>query len=189
MWRSSGDPEGRGGPWRYRHAVAGKRIVEAVLGDITAQDVDAVVNAANEALAPGAGVCGAIFRAAGYAELQAACRAVGGCPTGQARATPGFALPARWVIHAVGPVWRDGRSGEDDLLRSCYVNALAVADEVGAASVAFPAISTGIYGFPADRAAEIAVTAVRQAESGVRLVRLVAFDEPALDRYRLLLEA
>ena len=164
------------------------RRLEAVLGDITTQDVEAVVNAANEALAPGAGVCGAIFRAAGFDELEAACRAIGRCPTGEVRVTPGFALAARWIIHAVGPVWHGGSSGEDELLRACYFNSLAAAESVGAASVAFPAISTGIYGFPADRAATICVDAVRTSEAAVDLVRLVAFDEPTFECYRRLLE-
>jgi O-acetyl-ADP-ribose deacetylase (regulator of RNase III) len=161
--------------------------VEAVLGDITAEEVDAVVNAANAALAPGAGVCGAIFAAAGAARLEAACRDLGGCSPGDAKATSGFSLAARWIIHTVGPVWRGGGEGEDELLASCYRRSLEVADGLGARSVAFPAISTGIYGFPPDRAAAIAVDAVRGAGCGVRLVRLVAFDPATLDRYRRLL--
>lgn len=165
----------------------GAPVVEAVRGDITIEPVDAVVNAANARLAPGGGVCGAIFRAAGAAELEAACRAVGGCPPGEARATEGFALPARWIIHAVGPVWRGGRTGEDEVLASCYRRSLEVADGLGARSIAFPAISTGIYGFPPDRAAAVAVESVTGWRGGVRLVRLVAFDAETLDRYRRLL--
>ena len=150
--------------------------MEAVQGDITAQQVDAVVNAANQALAGGGGVDGAIHRAAGHRELQEACQALGGCPTGDAKATPGFALPARWVIHTVGPVWRGGSNGESELLASCYRRSLEVADELGARSLAFPAISTGIYGYPPAEAARIAVDTVRSTPTEVELVRLVAFD-------------
>lgn len=128
-------------------------VVEA---DITTLDLDAIVNAANEQLAPGGGVCGAIHRAAGPA-LARDCRALGGCPTGQARITRGHDLTARFVIHAVGPVWHGGGAAEDDLLAAAYGNALALARDNGLASIAFPAISTGIFGFPADRAAAIAV--------------------------------
>ncbi len=167
--------------------ASGATEVEAVHGDITAEEVDAVVNAANAALTPGAGVCGAIFHAAGAARLEAACRALGGCPPGHAKATDGFDLAARWIVHTVGPVWRGGGEGEDELLASCYRRSLEVADELGARSVAFPAISTGIYGFPPDRAAGIAVACVRGAACGVRLVRLVAFDPGTFDRYRRLL--
>ena len=150
--------------------------LEAVWGDITAQTVDAIVNAANTALLGGGGVDGAIHRAAGP-ELLEACRPLGGCPTGDAKATPGFRLPARWVIHTVGPVWRGGGAGEAELLASCYRRSLEVADELGARSVAFPAISTGVYGYPADEAATIAVDTIRSTPSSVELVRLVAFDE------------
>ena len=153
-------------------------------GDITQQDVDAIVNAANSALAGGGGVDGAIHRAAGEAELHAACQALGGCDTGDARATPGFRLKAKWVIHAVGPVWRGGDFQEEALLASCYRRSLEVADELGARSVAFPAISTGIYGFPKDRAARIAVATIREATTEVEDVRLVAFDAATLELYR-----
>jgi O-acetyl-ADP-ribose deacetylase (regulator of RNase III) len=156
--------------------------LEVVRGDICAQDVDAIVNAANSALAPGGGVCGAIHAAAGP-ELAAACRALGGCPTGSAVATPGFALPARWVVHAVGPVWQGGDAGEAELLASAYRRALEVADEVGARSVAFPAISTGIYGYPLDAATDVAVRAVRDAATGVELVRFVCFDAATAAAY------
>lgn len=159
-------------------------VIEAVLGDITAQEVDAVVNAANAALAGGGGVDGAIHRAAGRSELQAACRLLGGCEPGDAKATEGFGLTARWIIHTVGPVWRGGTAGEDGVLASCYRRSLAVADGLGARSVAFPAISTGAYGFPPDRAAAIAVGAISSTTTGVQLVRLVAFDRPALEHYR-----
>lgn len=162
-------------------------VVEAVLGDICTQRVDAVVNAANAQLAHGGGVCGAIFRAAGAVDLEAACRALGGCAPGDAKATAGFALVARWIIHTVGPVWHGGGHDEDALLASCYRRSLAVADELGARSVAFPAISTGIYGFPPDRAAAIAVATVTASACAVELVRLVAFDPATADRYRRLL--
>jgi O-acetyl-ADP-ribose deacetylase (regulator of RNase III) len=162
--------------------------IETVLGDITAQRVDAVVNAANSRLAGGGGVDGAIHRAAGAAELHAACAALGGCDPGAAKATPGFALPARWIIHTVGPVWSGGRSGEPEILASCYRRSLAVADELGVRSVAFPAISTGVYGYPPDLAAETAVAAIRATRSEVELVRLVAFDRPTYALYLRLLE-
>ncbi len=162
-------------------------LIEAVLGDIAAQEVDAVVNAANSALAGGGGVDGAIHRAAGAEELRAACRLLGGCAPGEAKVTEGFGLRARWVIHTVGPVWRGGTEGEDDILASCYRRSLALADELGASSVAFPAISTGAYGFPPGRAAAIAVRTVTAAGPAVRLVRLVAFDPADLERYQRLL--
>jgi len=151
--------------------------IQAVQGDITVEDVDAVVNAANQALAGGGGVDGAIHRAAGHRELQEACQKLGGCPTGDAKATPGFGLRARWIIHAVGPRWRGGDKGEPEQLASCYRRSLEVADELGAKSVAFPAISTGIYGYPPEEAARIAVETVRSTPTEVELVRLVAFDE------------
>jgi len=149
--------------------------LEVIQGDLTEQAVDAIVNAANQSLLGGGGVDGAIHRAAGP-ELLEACRQLGGCATGDAKATPGFRLPAKWVIHAVGPRWRDGAHGEPELLASCYRRSLQIADELGAESIAFPAISTGIYGFPADRAARIAVDTIRGTPTRVQLVRLVAFD-------------
>jgi O-acetyl-ADP-ribose deacetylase len=161
--------------------------LEAVFGDITEEDVDAIVSAANQALAGGGGVDGAIHRAAGAEELSLACAALGGCATGDAKATPGFRLRARFIIHAVGPRYRDGKHGEAELLASCYRRALAVADEIGARSVAFPAISTGIYGYPRREAAEIAVAAIRRADTRVEIVRLVAFDAEALRLYEELL--
>ena len=161
--------------------------VEAVRGDITAEEVDAVVNAANQQLAGGGGVDGAIHRAAGRAQLQDACRALGGCDTGDAKATPGFGLAARWIIHAVGPRWRGGGHGEADQLASCYRRSLQVADELGARSVAFPAISTGIYGYPPEDAARIAVDTVRSTPTQVELVRLVAFDSATHRLYEELL--
>jgi O-acetyl-ADP-ribose deacetylase (regulator of RNase III) len=154
----------------------------AVQGDLTRETTDAIVNAANSALAAGGGVCGAIFRAAGPG-LAEACDAVAPCPTGDARATPGFALPARFVIHAVGPVWHGGDRGEPDLLASAYRRSLAVADEIGARSVAFPAISTGIFGYPLDLATATAVDAVRTADTHVELVRFVCFDAATLAAY------
>ncbi len=158
--------------------------LEAVWGDITTETVDAIVNAANSSLLGGGGVDGAIHRAAGP-ELLAACRPLGDCPTGAAKATPGFRLPARWVIHTVGPVWRGGDAGEADLLASCYRRSLEVADELGARSVAFPAISTGVYGYPAEAAATIAVDTLRATPTSVELVRLVAFDERTRRLYEM----
>ena len=135
----------------------GDTVLELVKGDITQQDVDAIVNAANSNLAPGAGVCGAI-RDAGGPEIFAECRQYyKRCPTGEARLTPGFRLPARWVIHTVGPVWRGGAHDEAELLAACYRNALRLAREHGVASIAFPAISCGVYGYPVEQAAAIAV--------------------------------
>ena len=154
-------------------------------GDITTLDVDAVVNAANTGLRAGGGVCGAIFAAAGRDRLQRACDEIGGCATGDACVTPGFDLPARWVIHAVGPVWSGGSSGEDEALASAYRRSLEVAAGVGARRVAFPEISTGIYGFPAERAARVAVAALRgAAASSVEQVVLVAFGPEAEARLR-----
>lgn len=134
--------------------------IEIHAGDITRLDVDAIVNAANAQLRPGGGVCGAIHRAAGK-NLREACARIGGCQTGEAVHTEGFDLKAKYVIHAVGPVWRGGGDKEDALLASCYRNALKIAREIGARTIAFPAISTGIYGFPLDRATAIAVATVR----------------------------
>jgi O-acetyl-ADP-ribose deacetylase len=162
--------------------------IEAVLGDITEQSVDAVVNAANARLAGGGGVDGAIHRAAGAAELHAACAVLRGCEPGDAVATPGFALPARWIIHTVGPVWAGGARGEPEILASCYRRSLAVADGLGARSVAFPAISTGVYGYPPELAAAVAVSTVASVATAVELVRLVAFDARTHRLYVTLLE-
>jgi O-acetyl-ADP-ribose deacetylase (regulator of RNase III) len=161
--------------------------LEVALGDITTERVDAVVNAANRHLRGGGGVDGAIHRAAGAEMLQAACRAIGGCPPGRAVVTDGFGLPARFIIHTVGPVWEGGAAGEPVTLAACYRSVLALADEVGARSVAFPAISTGVFGYPPGQAAEVAVTTVRAADTDVTLIRFVAFDTATLERYRELL--
>jgi O-acetyl-ADP-ribose deacetylase len=160
--------------------------IEAIRGDITAEPVDAIVNAANGALRRGAGVCGAIFAAAGP-ELDAACAAIGECATGDAVVTPGFALPARWIVHTVGPVWHGGDDGESVLLASCYRRSIEVARTVGATSIAFPAISTGIFGYPLRAAAEIAVATTTECAAALDVVRLVAFDELTLRMCRELL--
>jgi O-acetyl-ADP-ribose deacetylase len=158
-------------------------LLQTAQGDLTAERVDAVVNAANRSLSGGGGVDGAIHRAAGAERLHAACRAIGECPPGHAVVTDGFDLPARFIIHTVGPVWRDGTAGEPETLAACYRNALRVADEVGARTVAFPAISTGVYGYPLGLAAEVAVTTARAADTDVTLVRFIAFDGATLARY------
>ena len=165
--------------------------IEVWQGDITTLDVDAIVNAANSSLLGGGGVDGAIPRAAGP-ELLAACRTLGACPTGEARITPGFRLPARYVIHTVGPVWHGGSQGEAQLLAACYRNSLALAEAHGLDSIAFPAISCGIYGYPLDAAARIAVDELRRPRAdGSRLRRaiLVAFSAEMAIRYGELLAA
>jgi len=154
--------------------------------DITTLATDAIVNAANESLAPGGGVCGAIHRAAGP-ELARACAALGHCPTGEARLTAGFRLPARYVIHAVGPVWRGGGAGEAALLASAYRAAMGLAATHGLRSIAFPAISTGIYGYPVDAATAVAVSAVRaslEAGSSVEQVHFACFSPEVERAYR-----
>jgi O-acetyl-ADP-ribose deacetylase len=152
--------------------------ITAVLGDITGESTDAIVTAANESLMGGGGVDGAIHRAAGP-RLARAGAAIGPCATGDAMATPAFDLgpTVSHVIHTVGPVWEGGDHGEPELLASCYRRCLEVADEVGAASVAIPAIATGVYGYPPEEAARIAVRTLRATPSGVETVRLIAFDE------------
>lgn len=152
--------------------------MEVVSGDITVEDVDAIVNAANTTLLGGGGVDGAIHRAAGP-ELAEHCKTLGGCDVGDAKVTPGFRLPAPWVIHTVGPVWHGGDRDEPALLASCYRRSLEVADDVGARSVAFPAISTGVYGYPPAPAARIAITTCSSTATDVELVRFVAFDRTA----------
>jgi len=158
----------------------------ARIGDITTLDVDAIVNAANERLSAGGGVCGAIFRAAGP-ELAAACAVLGGCPTGEARITPGFRLAANFIIHAVGPVWRGGGHREADLLASAYLSSMNLATERALKRIAFPAISTGIYGYPLQPATTIAVASVRAAlgaGSSVEQVIFACFSPEALTAYR-----
>jgi len=164
-------------------------MMRAVLGNIVNDKVDAIVNAANESLLGGGGVDGAIHRAAGP-ELLEECRALGGCKTGDAKATSGCGLGARWIFHAVGPIWRGGGAGEDEALASCYRRCLALAVEKGAKSIAFPAISTGVYGFPSERAASIAhreVQAFLGTAPGLD-VRFVCFDRETYDLYLKLLD-
>ena len=148
--------------------------IDIVEGDITKLDIDAIVNAANKSLLGGGGVDGAIHRAAGP-ELRAACAKLGGCETGEAKITQGFRLPARYVIHTVGPVWGGGERGEDRLLADCYRNSFALAHRHGLASIAYPAISTGAYGFPPDRAAGIALRTVLAALADTTAIERVVF--------------
>lgn len=147
-----------------------------VVGDLTMQHVDAIVNAANEALAPGGGVCGALRRAGGDAIFEE-CARLGGCPTGDAKATGAGRLPARYVIHAVGPVWRGGDDSEAELLASAYRRSLEVAEELGCRTVAFPALSTGIYGYPTELAAAVSVSTVRELADRFDEIRFVFLDE------------
>jgi O-acetyl-ADP-ribose deacetylase (regulator of RNase III) len=164
--------------------------IAAIADDITQQRVEAIVNAANTTLLGGGGVDGAIHRVAGP-ELLAECRALGGCATGHAKITRGYKLPAKWVIHTVGPVWRDGNHGEDDLLASCYRNCFALAGQHGIKTVAFPCISAGAYGFPMDRAARIAIRETKKflgRNQSVEKVILVCFGASTLEIYRAALQ-
>jgi len=170
--------------------MAGHERIRLVQGDITAQVVDAIVNAANRSLLGGGGVDGAIHRAGGPAILEE-CRLLGGCETGEAKATGAGRLSARHVIHTVGPVWRDGESGEHEALESCHRAAMALASELECRTVAFPAISTGVYGFPVDRAARIAVTttaAELDRRPEIDEVRFVLFDDRALAAFQAALD-
>ncbi len=172
-------------------AALGKGVVELVQGDITEQRVDAVVNAANARLAGGGGVDGAIHRRGGPS-IMAECRAIGGCPTGSTVITGGGKLPCRFVLHTVGPVWRGGGDGEPDLLASCYRTALALAAERGLASVAFASISTGVYSYPVDKAAAVAIgeiAAFLEENAVPGLVRMAAFDGKTLAAYEHALRA
>ena len=165
-------------------------MIELVLGDLTQQDVDAIVNAANSTLLGGGGVDGAIHRAGGSAILEE-CRTLGGCGPGDAKATGGGNLPARYVFHAVGPIWRGGGAGEEELLASCHRRAIELADEHGCRSVAFPAISTGVYAYPVELAAPVAIAATKEAlaaHPSVELVRFVFRDEATLAPYQAALD-
>lgn len=164
--------------------------MEVIVGDITRLEVDVVVNAANQQLAGGGGVDGAIHRAAGYEQLQQACRELGGCPTGEVVMTPAFNLPAQYIFHAVGPIWRGGNRGEQALLASCYRKAMLMAEELGVSSIAFPAISCGVYGYPPELAAPVAVSEVQAQLNQSSLLRrtiFCCFDEVMATRYRRLL--
>jgi len=165
-------------------------IIETLQGDITTQQIDVIVNAANESLLGGGGVDGAIHRAAGP-ELLAECRTLGGCEPGDARMTAGYRLPAARVIHTVGPRWRGGQQGEAQVLQSCYRRCLALAEQAGLTSIAFPAISTGIFGYPLNAATAIAIRTVRAHKAGsLALVRFICFDPQTLETYqRTLAEA
>ena len=162
-------------------------MIEVIQQDVTRLAVDVIVNAANASLLGGGGVDGAIHRAAGP-ELLAYCRRLGGCPTGQARITPGFKLPAAAVIHTVGPVWQGGGREEASLLGSCYENSFMLALKRGARSIAFPAISTGVYGYPKDQAARIAVSLMREYEAHFDRIIACCFSAEDVDLYRSVLE-
>lgn len=161
-------------------------MIRALHADITTLNVDAIVNAANETLLGGGGVDGAIHRAAGPALLEY-CRRLGGCATGEAKITPAFKLRARWIVHTVGPVWRGGRQNEPELLASCYRNTLALAAAHAVRSIAFPSISTGVYGYPKEPAARIAVAAMREHEAAFDDIIACCFSEHDLDLYERIL--
>jgi O-acetyl-ADP-ribose deacetylase (regulator of RNase III) len=160
-------------------------VIEIVQGDITQLDVDVIVNAANESLLGGGGVDGAIHRAAGP-ELKEACRRLGSCPTGEARITPGFRLKARWVVHTPGPVWRGGALGEPQLLESCYRNAFRLALGKAAHSIAFPCISTGVYGYPKEPAARIALGMMREHLGEFQRIVACCFGDDDMELYKRL---
>ncbi|MFL6648164.1 MAG: O-acetyl-ADP-ribose deacetylase [Sulfurifustaceae bacterium] len=161
-------------------------MIRALHADITTLNVDAIVNAANETLLGGGGVDGAIHRAAGPALLEY-CRGLGGCATGEAKITPAFKLRARWIVHTVGPVWRGGRQNEPELLASCYRNTLALAAAHAVRSIAFPSISTGVYGYPKEPAARIAVAVMREHEAAFDDIIACCFSEHDLDLYERIL--
>ena len=162
-------------------------MIEILQADITTLSVDAIVNAANETLLGGSGVDGAIHRVAGP-ELLKHCRTLKGCPTGYARITPGFSLPARFVIHTVGPIWTDGQSNEARLLRSCYLESFRIAQKHGINSIAFPAISTGVYQYPSDQAASVAITAMLEHELYFKLIIACCFNPTDLAMYQRALD-
>ena len=164
--------------------------IQIIKADITRLEVDAIVNAANSTLLGGGGVDGAIHAAAGPGLLRE-CRTLGGCPTGEARLTGGYGLPAKYVIHTVGPIWRGGDRGEDGLLASCYRNSLALAAQNGIKIIAFPSISTGAYGFPVERASRIAVAEIKkflEADGSIEKVMIVCFNQDVFEAYNKLLK-